>query len=66
MTPMMDRKNPDNYMVSGCELACQMGSLEFMRLSSLSKYVNRDDGKYRFWMEEIDKGLVIPQMSAEE
>ena len=60
------KKNPDTYMVSGYELGRQMGSPEFMSLSSLGKYVNRDAGKYCFWMEKIHKGLVIPKMSAEE
>ena len=66
MTPATGKKNPDTYMVSGYELGRQMGSPEFMSLSSLGKYVNRDAGKYHFWMEKIHKGLVIPKMSAEE
>ena len=64
--PATGKKNPDTYMVSGYELGRQMGSLEFMSLSSLGKYVNRDAGKYHFWMEKIHKGLIIPKMSAEE
>ena len=60
------KKNPDTYMVSEFELARQMGSPEFMSLSSLGKYMNRDAGKYHFWMEKIHKGLIIPKMSAEE
>ena len=66
MTPATGKKNPDTYMVSGYKLARQMGSPEFMSLSSLGKYVNRNAGKYRFWMEKINKGLIIPKMSAEE
>ena len=66
MMPVTGRKHPDIYIVSGYELACHMGSLEFMSLSSLSKYVNRDARKYRSWMEKIHKGLIIPQMSAEK
>ena len=66
MTPATGKKNPDTYMVSGYKLGRQMGSQEFMSMSSLGKYVNRDAGKYHFWMEKIHKGLVIPKMSAEE
>ena len=66
MTLATGKKNPDTYMVSGYKLGRQMGSLEFMSLSSLGKYVNRDAGEYHFWMEKIHKGLIIPKMSAEE
>ena len=66
MTPATGKKNPDTYMASGYELARQMGSPEFMSLRSLGKYVNRDAGKYHFWMEKNHKGLIIPKMSAEE
>ena len=66
MMPATGKKNPDTYMVSGYKLARRMGSPEFMSLSSLGKYVNTDAGKYCFWMEKICKGLVIPEMSAEE
>ena len=66
MTPVMGKKNPDTYMVSGYKLAHCMGSPEFLSLSSLGKYINRDMGKYRFWMEKIHKGLIIPHMSPEE
>ena len=66
MMPVIGRKSPDTYMVSRHKLAHQMGSPEFMSLSSLGKYINRDAGKYRFWMEKIHKGLVIPQMSTED
>ena len=66
MMPATGKKNPATYMVSGYKLARKMGSPEFMSLSSLGKYVNRDAGKYHFWMEKIHKGLVIPKMSAEE
>ena len=66
MMPATSRKNPDTYMVSEYELAHQTGSPEFMSLSSLGKYINRDAGKYQFRMEKIHKGLVIPQMSPKE
>ena len=66
MMPATGKKNPDTYMVSGYKLGRQMGSQEFMSMSSLGKYVNRDAGKYHFWMEKIHKGLIIPKMSAEE
>ena len=66
MMPPTGKKNPDTYMVSGYKLVRKMGSPEFMSLSSLGKYVNRDAGEYHFWMEKIHKGLVIPKMSAEE
>ena len=66
MMPAMGKKNPDAHMVSGYELAHHMGSPEFMSLSSLSKYINMDAGKYRFWMEKIHKGLIIHHMSPKE
>ena len=66
MTPATGKKHPDTYMVSGYELAQRMGRPEFMSLSSLGKYVNRDAGKYPFRLEKIHKGLVVPKMTQEE
>ena len=66
MTPVTGKKHPDIYMVSGYELAFTWENPEFMSLSSLGKYINRDTGKCRFWMEKIHKGPIITQMSTEE
>ena len=66
MTPAMGHKNPDMYMVTGYELACRMGKPEYMSVSSLGKYLNRDYGKYKFWLEKIHQGLVLPKLTAEE
>ena len=66
MTPAMGHKNPDTYIITGCELACRMGKLEYMSVSSLGKYLNHDSGKYKFWMEKIHQGLVLPKLTPEE
>ena len=61
MTLATGRKNPDTSMVSGYKLAHWMGSPEFMSLSSLSKYINRDAGKYHFGWRQFIKGLSFPK-----
>ena len=66
MTPTTEEKHPNTHLMSGYELAQRMGSPEFMSLSSLGKYVNRDADKYHFWFEKIHQGLVVPNMTHEE
>ena len=66
MTPATGRKHPDSYIVTGYELSRRMSRPEYMSISSLGKYLNRDSGKYKFWLERIYEGLVEPVLSAEE
>ena len=66
MTPATGHKNPDTYIVTGYELAHGMGKPEYMSVSSLGKYLNCDSGKYKFWMEKIHQGLVLPKLTPEE
>ena len=65
MMPATGCKNPDTYMVTGYELAHRMGKPEYMSISSLGKYLNHDAGKYKFWLEKIHQGLVLPKLTAE-
>ena len=66
MTMATGCKNPDTYMVTGYELARRMGKPEYMSVSSLGKYLNWDFAKYKFWLNKIHQGLVLPNIMAEE
>ena len=66
MMPATWCKNPNMYMVTGYELVRRMGKPDYMSISSLGKYLNRDSGKYKFWLEKIQQGLVVLKLSHEE
>ena len=66
MTPATGHKNPDTYMVTGYELARRMGKPEYMSVSSLGKYLNWDSIKYKFWLNKINQGLVLLNITVEE
>ena len=66
MIPATGHKNPDTYMVTGYELAQRMGKPEYMSVSSLGKYLNQDSIKYKFWLDKINQGLVLPNITVEE
>ena len=65
MMPATGRKIPGAYIVTGYELVRRMRKPEYMSLSSLGKYLNRDSGEYKFWMEKIHQGLVLPKLTPE-
>ena len=66
MTLATGRKNPGTYVVTGYELARRMRKPEYMSVSSLGKYLNQDSIKYKFWLNKINQGLVLPNIVVEE
>ena len=58
MTPAMGKNTPTHTSFQGMSWPEE--------LLSLGKYINRDVGKYCFWLEKIHQGLVVPKMTHEE